>query len=284
MNVPLSTSLDEVLIITGPTASGKSSLAYKTIGNSPAVFITIDSKQLYQGLPITSGADVVDLPNITHLGFGHFLPDQTASAVDYAKFVHDQIRKYLGKVQIVLVGGSGFYLKAILTTSSFSTTKADPILRARLADYSLEQLQQELARLSPKTFAALNDSDRANPVRLIRRLELIASPHVPLADYHFKNKTYYLNPPANHEDLIRKRVIARLDQGAIEEVSLLLKNYPNPDLPIKSTIGVSLIIDYQNHHDLDKLINDWTSAEIAYSKRQLTWFKKTPSLIWYDQT
>lgn len=284
MNDPLSTSLDEVLIITGPTASGKSSLAYKTIGTSPAVLITIDSKQLYQGLPITTGADVLNLRSITHLGFGHYLPDQTASAVDYANFVHAQIKKYLGQVRIVLVGGSGFYLKAILSTSSFSTTKADAKLRARLAKYTLPQLQQELARLSPDTFTALNDSDRANPVRLIRRLELIASPHTPLADYDFKNKTYYLNPPAHHEDLIRKRVVARLEQGALDEVGQLLKKYPDPNLPIKSTIGVSQIIDFQNHQDQEKLINAWTRAEVAYSKRQLTWFKKTPSLIWYDQT
>lgn len=286
MSDQLSISPDKVLIVAGPTASGKSSLVYRLIGNQKAVVVTIDSKHLYQGLSITSGWDLPsDKPNITHFGFGIVPVNGSINAVDYAHSVHGLIRQNLGITPIVLVGGSGFYLRAILETSLFSNTLVNQTLRDQLLELSLNQLQEMLFDSDPQSFLSLNDSDIKNKARLVRRLELASNPsHQNLPKYNFPHSLFCLPSPANHQHLIRQRVLDRLEQGSLNEVNNLLSKQLSPESPILKTIGVEQIKSYLNGEiDWGQMVETWTKAEFDYSKRQLTWFKKPTGVIWYDQ-
>jgi tRNA dimethylallyltransferase len=83
---------------------------------------------------------------------------------------------------------------------------------------------------------------------------------------------------------IKSRVLSRLDRGAVGEVESLLETYPDQNLPVYTTLGIKPIIKFINKEiDLPTLVNTWVTDETNYAKRQLTWFKNQPEIVWYDQ-
>lgn len=270
-----------IQIICGPTSSGKTDFALQQIGDREAILITVDSRHLYQGLPITTGWDLdLSKKNIEHLGFGHFKPDQKANAVDYAKYVREVIDKNYGKKEIYLVGGSGFYIQAIIHPEKIDPNSSNPKLRKKLEQMSLDELKAELKKTSPDIFSSLNNSDQNNPRRLIRRLEILSQPS-PLSKGGLRGvfphpfQITCLPIPANHRHLINQRIEKRLSAGSIDEVRELLNDYPDQTLPVYSAIGVKQIIIYLNNQiSKEEMINLWLTDELNYVKRQLTWFKK----------
>ena len=160
----------KISIICGPTSSGKTGFALKQIGEKKAILITVDSRHLYQGLPITSGWDLdLTKKNIQYFGFGHFLPNQKANSVDYAKYVRQVIDDNIGKKEIYLVGGSGFYIQSIIHPEKIDVIPANPELRKKLESMSVDELKEKLKKTSPNIFNSLNNSDQNNPRRLIRQ-------------------------------------------------------------------------------------------------------------------
>jgi tRNA dimethylallyltransferase len=84
---------------------------------------------------------------------------------------------------------------------------------------------------------------------------------------------------------IRDRVLARIEAGALDEVKDLLKKYPDKKLGIYTSLGVSQIIDFlEEKISKEKLIENWTVAEVSYAGRQMVWFKKQPDIVWYDKS
>ena len=269
-------------IICGPTSSGKTGYALKQIGDKEAIIITVDSRHLYQGLSITTGWDL-DLTknNIKYFGFGYFRPDQIANAVDYTKYVHQIIDENIGKKEIYLVGGSGFYLQSIIHPEIIDSVQSNPELRKRLEKMSVEELKTELKKTSPEIFSSLNNSDQNNPRRLIRRLEIISQPLVPSVSpchrvaFPHPYQIICLPTPKNHQELINKRIEKRLSDGCLDEVKKLLSNYPDQSLPIYTAIGVKQMILFINGKiSHEEMFNLWLIDELNYVKRQLTWFKK----------
>ena len=170
----------KIQIICGPTSSGKTSFALNQIGDSKAILITVDSRHLYQDLPITSGWDLdLSKKNIEYFGFGHFLPDQKANSVNYAKYVRQVIDENIGQKEIYLVGGSGFYIQSLIHPEKIDIVPANPDLRQKLEQLSVDELKENLKKTSPEVFNSLNNSDQNNPRRLIRRLEILSSSVIP---------------------------------------------------------------------------------------------------------
>ena len=210
-----------------------------------------------------------------------------------------------------MVGGTGLYLKAITEPMLNIHLGFNQELRNNLTKLSVEKLQKKLASLSPKKLANLNQSDKLNPRRLIRAIEIIKNPNSKRPAYFNlqKNTTFrWVGLKSSLDTLeknIHKRVLARLKNKAINEVKQLTKKHPDPNLPIYTSLGLSFIQDYlklakgrsepsavrsaaKDGSDLSaacsQLISRWVSQELAYAKRQLTWFKKQPAIIWYDQS
>ncbi len=287
----------KISVICGPTSSGKTSFALKQIGDRKAVLITVDSRHLYQGLPITSGWDLdPNKKNIEYVGFGHFKSDEKANAVDYAKYVREIIDDNYDKKDIYLVGGSGFYIQAIIHPEKIDLAPANPELRKKFELLPIDELKEELKKTSPDVFNSLNNSDQNNPRRLIRRLEILSHPsplykggsrgvfsHPPPFPYPLQITR--LPVPADHHDLIKQRIEKRLSTGSLDEVKELLKEYPGQALPIYSTIGVKQIIMFINGQiTKEKMVSLWLTDELSYVRRQLTWFKKQPNIFWYDES
>lgn len=327
-------SLPRVLIIAGLTASGKTDLALQVSSHLSAVdIISTDSRQFYQGLRIISGQDIptgfsrcqsekisfLDNPAVyfqsgdTRIwGVDQLPPDQILNLRNFVDFTWEIINQAIAQGRsVIVVGGTGLYLKAITQPLDRLATPPNYQLRQELELLKIEDLQFRLQKLNPDWLAKLNHSDKNNPRRLIRAIEiaLFNKSNNSNGSNDKSNKVNDSNNKSNKKNFIgagqgkptefrwiglkpnmntlsnniKIRVEKRLQQGSLEEVSKLLEKYP-ANLPALSALGIKHITGYLkekiNH---SQLIERWTQQELSYAKSQWTWFKKQPSIIWYDE-
>ncbi len=302
--------MTEITIICGTTGSGKTALALKMARDKPTSIISADSRQVYEGLDIITGKDIPEgfikeesnlffnsrkvifysSPPIRLLGFNLLKPNESFNAAEFVDLTNQIIQKETGgNRQVIIVGGTGFYLKALTQPQTLAQVAPDETLREELSALSVEKLQQRLWEVNPQKFLSLNDSDIKNPRRLTRAIEIGLSPPIlnrsnpELVEGEVKYKWLGLRLPLEVlKQKINARVIVRVNSGAVSEVEKLLKEYPDRNLPIYTSLGVKPIIEYLDGKiSKDKLVETWTTDEVNYAKRQITWFKKQPQIIWY---
>jgi tRNA dimethylallyltransferase len=278
-------------VVCGTTSSGKSSYTFDLAKkNKHTNILSADSRQFYRDIPIVSGQDCPP-QNITLFGQGILSLDEVSNIADYKKYASPIISKSIEEnTPLIIVGGSGLYLKAITGNLTTTVVPPDEKFRSEAEKMSLEELQNLLKKTNPDKFNSLNNSDVNNPRRLIRHLEISrynqSHSVIPDSIRNPDNIFSWIGLRKTSDQLakdIHTRVITRLDQGAIEEVEKLLHNHPNQKLPIYTALGVKQIVEFiDGKIDKETLIKNWTQAEISYAKRQVVWFKKQPGIIWYD--
>ena len=288
---------EDILIVCGTTSSGKSSYAFNIAKEykKEVNILSVDSRQFYKDLPIVSGQDKSeDLPeNVTLFGQGFLKATETPNITEFKKYAEKIITKSIEEnKKLIIVGGSGLYLKAI--TQNLANTKVPPdeIFRKQAVSKSVAELQEILKKQNPDRFNSLNNSDINNPRRLIRHIEIDRHCESRIrAEAISDNRDTSVNfswtglrkSPETLLQSIRERVISRLKSGAVEEVRELQKNHPDTTLPIYSTLGVREIIRFINSEITEEeLINIWVTNDNNYAKRQIVWFKKQPNIVWYD--
>jgi tRNA dimethylallyltransferase len=299
-----------IIVICGPTASGKTGLALQLAKELPkANILSVDSRQVYKGLDIITGKDIPEglSPNIKIYGHDIFDPTERANLADFVRFSQKIIATSQNTgTPLIIVGGTGLYLKAITQNLSDVTVPLNQKLRKKLETLSLEKLQYLLQKENPQKYSSLNHSDFMNPRRLIRYIEISKSHSRP--DRESISSSLRVSPPlagggtptrqsptnfhwigllpdkTTLKQNIHTRVMQRLKSGAIDEVKNLLKNHSDRNLPIYTSLGVSFIIDCLDQKiSKEQLIDLWTNAEADYARRQVVWFKKQPSIVWYDK-
>lgn len=267
--------MKQVLIICGPTATGKTALAVKLAKKFPAQLISADSRQVYQGMDIVTGKDKPK--GVTIHGLDLVRPDQEFSVAHFVKFAHPLINPPAGGPAgglPILVGGTGQYLDSLINPPQTLTIPPNLVLRKNLAKKSVKQLQQQLVKLNPARFQAMNHSDQLNPRRLIRAIEVASSLQGPTLKAKSEYDVLWLGLTTNKTTLdkrISARVKARVKAGAIGEWQQLKAKYSS-HLPSMSSLGYRELPD----------ISQWIKAEQQYSRRQLTWFKKNKAIRWFD--
>ena len=280
--------MNQLVCIVGPTGTGKTSYALGFAKKQPSILISADSRQVYRGMDIVTGKD--HPKNINIFGIDIVNPDKPCSVSVWMESVMPNIEKAWddGKLPIV-VGGTGLYVKALTEGIPTMSVPIDESLRLELGALSLGELQSQLRELNPKKFESMNNSDKQNPRRLVRAIEVTSdSTQIDLAvagskSFKIESKLIGLAPPNQdvYKEIILKRVLSRLEQGAVEETKSLLKKY-DKNLQSMSAIGYKSIVDFLGGKiTKDQLIVNWVEDEIKYAKRQLTWFRKQP-VIWYD--
>lgn len=276
-------AINQALIIVGPTSSGKTSLVAHIAKNINSVVISADSRQVYKDMDIVTGKDHPQ--DLKIHGIDLVSPDQEFSVSEWIKLTKGWIKQSweIRKLPII-VGGTGLYIHALVSGIKTANIPPNQSLRKRLKTSSLKDLQNLLIKLNPSVIKRMNNSDKSNPRRLVRAIEIAKSDvnlesSALIADY----RIYALSPPSDHIDLIERRVISRLkEDSAIIETKKLLKIYPT-DLESFTSIGYKHIIEYlAGEISRTQLIDKWTKQEYSYSKKQLTWFKKMPQTIWLD--
>lgn len=280
--------MNQLLCIVGPTGTGKTARAIEEAQKTPSIIISADSRQVYRGMDIVTGKD--HPKGIKIYGIDIVDPDESCSVAVW----HDAVMSHIKKAwqesrQVIVVGGTGLYVKALTDGIPTMQVPINQPLRDELSSLSITELQQKLNKLNPSKFTSMNYSDQNNPRRLTRAIEVsmfrTTHPERALASRMGHHQSNIIGLKHSVESIqrnkIHNRVLSRLDQGAIQETESLVKKY-GLDIQSMSAIGYRSIINFiENKFTKQEMIDSWVKGELAYSKRQLTWFRKQP-VIWYD--
>lgn len=215
----------KILVITGPTASGKSSLAIELARKYDGEIISADSRQMYRGMDIGTGKVTVEEQSLAkHHLIDICEPNEDYNVTDFKRDAEASIRdiRSRGKLPIIC-GGTSFWIQAIVDDQAFPAVPPNPKLREELSHISCEELFARLKTLDPKRAETI---DSKNSFRLIRALEIIeALGKVPVARKNTQSEKYQIiaiNPPKEILDAkIQKRLDERFNQGMIEEIQNL---------------------------------------------------------------
>lgn len=285
-----------LLVICGPTAAGKTSLALELAESYDGEVISADSRQLYRLMDIgTAKPTLSERQRVRHHLIDVAWPDEefhAARFVALARETLDDIRRR-GR-RPLLAGGTGLYIRAF-TEGLLRAPGANRELRRRLHARAEEEgsakLHDELAGVDPDTAARLHPNDL---VRIVRALEVYASgtPLSSLQDEHgFRSQPYRtlkigLNPP--RPELYRRieqRAEAMFAQGLLAEAETLLQAGYDPTCKALQTIGYRQAFALLRQEiSLDEAIDDLKKATRRYAKQQLTWFRKDKSIIWLESS
>jgi tRNA dimethylallyltransferase len=279
-----------LVLIAGPTASGKSALALALAQQIGGVIVNADSAQVYRDLPVLSAAPTKNELNAAeHRLYGVQDGALPCSAADWAAMARREIAEIHASGRTpMLVGGTGLYLRTLLEGIA-PVPAIDPGVRARVRETPVEENRAKLETLDPGAAARLNANDTA---RVNRALEVILSTGRTLAEWQDQReggigadvslRPLILLPP-------RKWLYARcderfarmIDEGAVAEVEALLARKLNPNLPVMRGIGVQELSRYLiGEISLDEAIAAGRQATRRYAKRQYTWFAHQPPAEW----
>ena len=292
--------MGKLLIICGPTAVGKTSLAIELARTLEGELVSADSKQVYKGLDIGTGKDIP--PQAKRKGFylykgvkiwGYDLvgASQDYSVAQFVAFAQDRIKRIRkdGKLPI-LVGGTGLYIRAIVDGIGTVEIPNNNALRKNLAEKEVQELFELLAQLDPIKEGSLNASDKKNPRRLIRAIEIatwrLNSGGRKLKQVRPQEDALFIGLIAPKKVLyerIDKRVETRLRAGIIKEITALLKSGGDWDNQSMSSLGYRQWREYfAGVSSKEEVVKLWKVQERKYAKRQITWFKKDLRIIWFD--
>ena len=272
---------NKLLAIVGPTATGKTSLAISLSIKFSGTLISADSRQVYRGMDIVTGKD--HDPGITLQGIDIVNPDEECSVAVW----HDSVSKYLSQSSLaIVVGGTGLWVKALTDGIETMNVPRDEGLRSKLEVLTVLDLQRILRNLDNEKFTSMNQSDVNNPRRLIRAIEILKANSIPQntssIPLNSKIIALYYGDQAIYEQVVRSRVVQRIEQGAITETRNIIASYGTSFASL-SAIGYRSIMSFiEGNLSEQDLIEVWTRDELNYAKRQLTWFRKIPNIDWFD--
>lgn len=290
--------MQKLLVICGPTATGKTGLAIHLAGKFNGEIVSADSKQVYKGLDIGTGKDVpseakkegyYEFGGIKIWGYDLVGPKEKFSVSKYVSFAQRKIDEILKRDKLpILVGGTGFYIKAIVDPISTVKIPRSEELRKNLADKSQEELFELLAQLDPIKAGGLNTSDKKNPRRLARAIEIatwrLGGQRLDVAKSSYE--ALFIGLTAPKEVLFKRigdRVKVRIEKGVEGEIRGLLGKGVVWEDQSMSSLGYRQWRDFfENKKPKAGVIKDWEQAERNYAKRQITWFKKEKRINWFD--
>ena len=280
--------LNKLLVILGPTASGKSALAVEIAKKLSGEIISADSRQVYKGLDIGTGKITKkEMCGIPHHLLDVANPKNRFSVADYQKLVRQKIEEILSRGHIpILCGGTGFYIHSLIDGVALPDVAPDPKLRKKLEQESTETL---FAMLQKSDSVRASSIDAKNKVRLIRAIEIAqALGKVPQNSntqcLSFDTLQIGINiSPEKLKENINKRLLARIKMGMIDEAENLHKK----GLSWKRMEELGLEYRYlayylQNKITKSEMISKLQTEIWHYAKRQMTWFKRDKRIKWID--
>jgi tRNA dimethylallyltransferase len=277
----------KVLVIVGPTASGKSALAVKLAKELNGEVISADSRQVYKGLDIGTGK----ITNKEMQGIPHHLldvasPRRRFTLAQYQKLAEKKLIEIIARGKLPIVcGGTGFYIKALVDNIALPAVKPNLTLRKELLKLSTAELAAKLQQLDPER---AKNIDTHNPRRLMRAIEIAAAlGQVPPATsrpakYEFIQYGITLEPEKLRQN-IHERLLARMKQGLVKEVENLrtggLSWQRLDDLGLEYRFVAKYL---QNKLSKEEMLEQLETAINQYAKRQMTWFKKDKRITWLN--
>lgn len=279
---------NKLIVILGPTASGKSELSVELAKKFNGEIISADSRQIYQEMTIgTAKVTQEEMNNIPHYLIDIIKPNQEFTLAQFKQKAIGIIKdvQKRGKIPF-LVGGTGLYIQSIVDNLDIPDVKPDKKLRNKLEKLSNQELLSQLKKLDPIT---ANSIDFHNKRRLIRALEVCVITKKPFSQQKKKGETLFntlqigINPDKKTlEQRISQRADKMIKKGLIKEVENLLEKY-KISLPSLNSIGYTEIIQYlEKKISLDQAKDLINRHSLQYVKRQITWFKRDKRIHWIE--
>jgi|SRR5690554_5332361 len=284
--------MKKLIVIAGPTASGKTSLAVAVAKQLKAPIISADSRQFYKELSIgTAKPTAEEMQGVPHYFVDSHSIHHPLTAGRFEKEALEKVNELFQTIEhIVIVGGSGMFINALI----YGTDQLphDPEIRAfwneKLKHYGIEYLQDELKKVDLEYY---QNSDIQNPVRIIRALEIFEITGRPYSQLRNQKKKiprfptdfYVIDHPREIlYERINHRVDLMIEEGLIEEVRA---NQKNKHLQALNTVGYKEIFEYLEYNlSYEKAIELVKQNTRRYAKRQLTWFRKIEDAQWIKPT
>ncbi len=276
--------MQKIILIAGPTGSGKSEIAIRLAKKINGEIINADSMQVYKEIKILS-ARPEKIYNITHYLYGNISVKKNFSAGEWLKNVKLNLDKILNKKKIpVFVGGTGLYFK-LLTEGISDIPKIPDSIRAKARRLNKKLGNDKFYNLLIKLDPLVNNRIKKNDThRLIRAYEVIKFTKKSLIDWQKKNKNYFSNyhfikifiNPENSflQKLLRLRLKKMFELGAVDEVKKFLKLKINKSLPANKILGIEEIKKYLDKKiPLEQAFEETFIRTRRYVKRQRTWFR-----------
>lgn len=277
-----------MIAIVGPTASGKSALAMRVAERLGGEIVSADSRQVYRRMDIgTAKPTIGERARVPHHLIDVADPGERYDVLRYQRDGRAALASIRSRGHVTLVvGGTGLYVRALLDGLDLASLPHDPAVRARLESEDPATLHERLRAIDPD---AATRVDPRNARRLVRYLEVatVAGGPVPrVRGAPIPALRIGLRPP--REALIaaiEQRVRAMVDAGVLDETRALVARGVDPRLPSMSAHGyVHWAAHLRGEIDLETAVA-LTSRDVrAYSRRQMTWFRRDPAIRWFDPT
>ncbi len=286
-----------LLILTGPTAVGKTNLSIQLAKAVNGEIISADSMQVYCRMDIgTAKIKPEEMCGVVHHLIDICEPTDDYNVVRFATEAKRLIREITERGHVpILVGGTGFYIQAVLYDIDFTETEEDTPYRAELTafaeEHGAEALHEQLRLVDPESAEAIHAN---NVKRVIRALEYYMQTGAKISEHNegqkgkesAYNSAYFVltQDRALLYDRIEKRIDQMLSEGLVEEVKELLAEGCKPESVSMQGLGYKEIVPYLNGEcTLEEAIYILKRDTRHFAKRQLTWFKREREVLWFDK-
>ena len=289
----------KAIIIQGSTGVGKSDIAYELAKMLNTELISADSRQVYKGANI--GTNKTTFEDIKTYLIDTIYPDEQYSAFTFLNDAKKIIKeKYADKKIPVIVGGTAFYIDILTGRQKLykSDKNFEQILKStkeKYSNFSNKELSYELSRIDPIKFSNLNESEKLNGQRLIRRLgesiykigfggEAMKQVEA-LKGYEFIK--IGILPPQDYDEILNDRANNMMQKGLRHEVEEIYEKY-SFNVPVLNTIGYKEFFDDQQklkpiYKDVNEILPLIINHTRQYAKRQMTWLKRDSDILWYKK-
>lgn len=285
-----------LIILTGPTAIGKTALSLKLAKAVDGEIISADSMQVYQFMDIgTAKIMPEEMEGIPHHLIDVLEPTKDFNVVIFQKMAKKAIEEIYarGKVPII-AGGTGFYIQALLYDISFKETELSAYreeLTAYYSQHGAHALHERLREIDPVSYKEIHEN---NVKRVIRALEFYHDTGIPISEHNTEQKKkespyqfayFVLNADRKLlYERIEKRVDDMMKQGLVQEVKRLLEYGCTKDMVSMQGLGYKEIIPYLNGEcSLDEAVYILKRNTRHFAKRQLTWFRRERDVTWVEK-
>lgn len=288
--------MEPVILLVGPTASGKTGLSIELAKRINGSIVSADSMQIYRHMDIgTAKPDAIEMSGIRHYMIDELNPDENFSVAKYRELA----LKYISQIikeggRPIVAGGTGLYINSLLYNINFSETICDEELREALKIEAIEKgnryLYDKLLAVDPEAAEKIHENDVK---RVIRAIEVYTHTNKPISQHAQLSR---LEPPPyryivfglNWErsklyERIDKRVDKMLQSGLVEEVKSLMKMGYDTGTTAMQGIGYKEILNYlKGECTLEETVYILKRDTRHYAKRQLTWFRRLEGIQWLD--
>ncbi|MGP8258340.1 MAG: tRNA (adenosine(37)-N6)-dimethylallyltransferase MiaA [Acidobacteriaceae bacterium] len=289
--------LAPLVVVAGPTASGKTSLALALAEQFSGEIVSCDSVAVYRGMEIgTAKPTLADRACVPHHLIDIAWPNESCTAGDYSRLARNAIRGIAQRGHLPIVcGGTGLYLRALLDGLFPAPSRREPLrekLRQRAQLHGPTHLHRMLTRLDPAAAGLIHANDTPKIIRAIEVTLAVRQPitrqwkqpHDPLTG--FRVLSFGLNPPRAELYIRINRRAAQMFElhhqggGLVEETAHLLARYGDECRPLTSLGYAQAVALLHGEITRDQAIAQAQQGHRNYAKRQLTWFRKDPTLHW----